>query len=223
MPEEGDCDALIRWYYKPKRDECRKFDEGDCEGDNAFFRTKAECLHICKGASNEPGSTAHTKGGEGEAPVPSTSGQGTNQKQEKGEEGSEKNGGAVATKRPGNITGHGPKYTPPMSTTWTRKGMTEAQRRIAEAKRRREQLRKELEAKRKEQTRKHHIQGSCGSRPRKGACDGDTEKWWFDGYFRVCKRVKQGECTNWGAFFESCRDCMNRCNRRDVNRCIYWE
>ncbi|XP_072145224.1 uncharacterized protein [Dermacentor andersoni] len=263
MPEEGDCDYVDRWYYNTKRNVCKRFADGDCEGDNAFFKTKAECVQICQDASNEPESTVHTKGGEEEAPAPSTSGHGKKQKQEKGEVGSKqtegasngkgktghvsggegeaplsnttgqggkedkkgelKGAGVVTTKRPENITLPGPIETPPMSTTSKGQTMTEAKGTVAEAKRRQEQRRKELEAKRKHRSRKPQIKGSCGSRPRKGTCDGDAEKWWFDGTFRVCNKVTQGQCTNHATFFDTCRDCMNRCFRRQAFRCKYWE
>ncbi|KAL1471618.1 hypothetical protein MTO96_004230 [Rhipicephalus appendiculatus] len=68
------------------------------------------------------------------------------------------------------------------------------------------------------------LKPNCGVRARKRkVCEDFTDKWWFDGYFRICNIVKEGECPSHGSFFDSCEDCMSRCNRRDARRCVYIE
>uniref|UniRef100_L7LQF5 Putative trilaris n=1 Tax=Rhipicephalus pulchellus TaxID=72859 RepID=L7LQF5_RHIPC len=218
FPEEGDCEDVEKWYYSPKRDKCRRFREGDCEGDGKFFDTKEDCLNICQGILNRPGSAGHgnrTGGGTVEPP-PHTPG-----KENEGEGGRNKTEGTT-TNKPRRRPVPPRRKRPPTEGG----GMTDARRRAEEARRRREEQRRQLEEKLRQRTRvpARRAKPNCGVRPRKRkVCDDATDQWWFDGYFRICNIVKQGECPSHAAFFQSCEECMGQCNRRQQGRCVYFE
>uniref|UniRef100_A0A224YBC0 Pancreatic trypsin inhibitor n=1 Tax=Rhipicephalus zambeziensis TaxID=60191 RepID=A0A224YBC0_9ACAR len=237
LPDEGDCEDVEKWYYSPKRDKCRIFREGDCEGDQKFFDTKEDCLKTCNGILSRPGGAGQVNGtgggSDGEAgrnktevdgtpPPPSVPG-GKEKKGDEGEgeSGAIKNQGTTTTKSPRRPVPPRVKRPPPGGG-----GMTDARRRAEEARRQREERRRQLEEKRRQQSRPpaSRPKPNCGVRARKRkVCEDFTDKWWFDGYFRICNIVKEGECPSHGSFFDSCEDCMSRCNRRDARRCVYIE
>ena len=47
--DPGECYAnLKRFYYIPKKNKCKKFTYGGCEGNPNNFETKKECKKECK-------------------------------------------------------------------------------------------------------------------------------------------------------------------------------
>lgn len=200
MPgEDDDCESdTNKWFYNKQQGACENFKYGDCPRNQNIFDSEKECTETCKDVGK---GGQKTSGGGFSAPG---SGRHKRPAKPKGSEEEETGIGTEPADKPkggGGVKG-GPKTKPlppsrPMRPARVRPTLPPPG--------------------------KPDIKGACWSRPRRGKCEGDTEKWWFDGTFRMCDRVKQWECSNHGSFFESCTDCMNKCNRRNVSRCTYWE
>ncbi|XP_075555442.1 tissue factor pathway inhibitor-like isoform X3 [Dermacentor variabilis] len=268
-PEEGDCDYVKRWYYDPRRDKCRRFRDGDCEGDHTFFTTKSECMDTCQDVSRKPQDTGYVgeHGGKEKAPPSTTTTsppkmERTKTRKEGGGQNKDKRlqmcsaspeGGdcdyvkrwyydprrdkcskfregdcegdhtffetksecldaCQGTSNKPEDTGHvselGGKEKVPPSTTTTRPPQTETPTKTDKHGR---------QSKGKRPPRR----GTCFTRPRKGRCDDNSEKWWYNGGFWTCVRVKKGYCPNHGKFFNSCEECMQKCRRTMARNCMH--
>ncbi|XP_050036913.3 doenitin-1-like [Dermacentor andersoni] len=88
------------------------------------------------------------------------------------------------------------------------------------SRRQRQQTNGETNQRKEGSTSRHPpVRGTCFTRPRKGRCNDNSEKWWYNGGFWTCQPVKKGHCPNHGTFFNSCEECMQKCRRTMAHIC----
>ncbi|XP_037575617.1 papilin-like isoform X3 [Dermacentor silvarum] len=221
MPtDDEECDSNTnKWYYNKVEGNCENFMYGDCPVQGNIFDTKDECTNTCKNAGEgqhkkKPGS-GYGKGSKGR-PTPSrpsgssekNAGGGTRRPGRKGSEEDE----TGPSRGPGK--GHGGNRWPPRPSIPQKPKPHKPHRPVYQ----------NPFGGTKHRPRPPHQRpgkGSCGARPKRGDCDDNRGKWFNNGPFMTCSRVRKGNCPTVGSFFESCEDCMRKCRPNKIHTCQF--
>ncbi|XP_065311355.1 tissue factor pathway inhibitor-like isoform X2 [Dermacentor albipictus] len=222
MPTEDDeCQSPIhKWYYNRNKGECENFMYGDCPRDENMFDSKEECKKNCmtkglqkkeEGGSPSKGSKRRKRPSKTEGSSEETMGGGAKGWRPDGSGEQETATGSAPVKRPGG--GRAPGKFGGLSGGYNTR-----------PKRRPTPYRPRPVRRRTPQPLPPKAtlgSGHCGARPRKGNCEGSNDKWYYNGAFYTCSRVREGMCPTVGTFFESCGACFDKCRMGRNNNCDY--
>lgn len=199
MPDDGgECESHVdEWYYNADEGRCAPFMYGDCPQNGNIFPNEDECKNACM----RKGPPETSKGSKGR-PRPQVPG------------GSSQETGGPGHRRPvkGSSTKKPAQRQRPMRPTG---GWPPTKQRFPKQNKRPGGGGNRWPPKEK----KRPGRANCGVSIKRGMCDDYTSMWYFNGQFGFCSRVPQGRCPTHGSFFESCEECMEKCNRAKVSRC----